>query len=238
MQRITITELKIEMGDSKNQGQENHEKVIQFNLDDLTELNEHKTKITYLKGENIFKQGAFAPYVIYVVQGLIKVYLQTGYDKQINISLARTGDFLAFSSIFGENIHTYSTQALKDSEICMIEKESLKQVLIDNPQFALEITSKNYKNESHLFEIIKNISYKQMRGKLASSLLYLSQDDYLKEDVFLSLTRQDIADFASISTESAIKFLKELEKEKIIKLKGKNIEISDLKKLESISKNG
>jgi len=118
------------------------------------------------------------------------------------------------------------------------KKESLKQVLIDNPLFALEITSKNYKNESHLFEIIKNISYKQMRGKLASSLLYLSQDDFLKEDVFLSLTRQDIADFASISTESAIKFLKELEKEKVLKLVGKNIDILNIKKLESISKNG
>ncbi len=207
-------------------------------IDEFIKLNEFKTQITYLKGENIFKQGAFAPYVIYVVNGLVKVYLQTGYDKQINISLAKTGDFLAFSSLFGENIHTYSTQAIKDSVICMIEKESLKQSLIDNPRFALEITSKNYKNESHLFEIIKNVSYKQMRGKLASSLLYLSHNDFLKEDVFQCLTRQDVADFASISTESAIKFLKELEKEKVLELKGKDIQIVDVEKLESISKNG
>lgn len=226
------------MEDLKKTSTENHKKMNPFNLDDLTELNSHKTQITYLKGENIFKQGAFAPYVIYVVKGLIKVYLQTGYDKQINISLAKTGDFLAFSSIFGENIHTYSTQALKNSVICMIEKESLKQTLINNPEFALEVTSKNYKNESYLLEIIKNISYKQMRGKLASSLLYLSQEVFIKEDVFHCLTRQDIADFASISTESAIKFLKELEKEKILKLKGKSIEILDIEKLESISKNG
>src|SRR5680860_390912 len=226
------------MEDLKKTSTENQKKMNPFNLDDLTELNSHKTQITYLKGENIFKQGAFAPYVIYVVKGLIKVYLQTGYDKQINISLAKTGDFLAFSSIFGENIHTYSTQALKNSVICMIEKESLKQTLINNPEFALEVTSKNYKNESYLLEIIKNISYKQMRGKLASSLLYLSQEVFIKEDVFHCLTRQDIADFASISTESAIKFLKELEKEKILKLKGKNIEILDIEKLESISKNG
>lgn len=226
------------MEDLKKTSTENQKKMNPFNLDDLTELNSQKTQITYLKGENIFKQGAFAPYVIYVVKGLIKVYLQTGYDKQINISLAKTGDFLAFSSIFGENIHTYSTQALKNSVICMIEKESLKQTLINNPEFALEVTSKNYKNESYLLEIIKNISYKQMRGKLASSLLYLSQEVFIKEDVFHCLTRQDIADFASISTESAIKFLKELEKEKILKLKGKNIEILDIEKLESISKNG
>jgi len=199
-------------------------------------ITENKTRITYLKGETIFKQGAFAPYILYVVKGLIKVYLQTGFEKQMNLSLAKTGEFLAFSSIFGENIHTYSAQALKDSVICMIEKESLKEVLLNNPDFALEVTSKNYRNERHLLEIIKNISYKQMRGKLASGLLYLSDEEFLKENVFQFLTRQEIADFAGISTESAIKFLKEFEKEKLVKLKGKNIEISDPKKLEIISK--
>ncbi len=202
----------------------------------LNQLAQNKTRITYLKGETIFKQGAFAPYVIYVVSGLIKVYLQTGYEKQVNISLANTGDFLAFASIFGENIHTYSTQAMKNSEICMIEKEKLKEILLQNPQFALEITSKNYRNERHLLEIIKNLSYKQMRGKLASGLLYLSQEEFLKENIFEYLSRQEIADFASISTESAIKFLKEFEKDNIIKLRGKGIEITDRKKLEIISK--
>jgi CRP/FNR family transcriptional regulator, polysaccharide utilization system transcription regulator len=210
--------------------------LMQHFPDALNQLAQNKTRISYLKGETIFKQGAFAPYVLFVVQGLIKVYLQTGYDKQMNISLAKTGDFLAFSSIFGENIHTYSAQALKDSEICMIDKESLKDILLQNPQFALEITSKNYRNERHLLEIIKNLSYKQMRGKLASGLIYLSQEDFLIEDVFELLTRQELADFASIATESAIKFLKEFEKEGIIRLDGKGIKITDRKKLEIISK--
>ena len=62
-----------------------------------------------------------------------------------------------------------------------------------------------------------------MRGKLASTLLYLSQEEFLKENIFKYLTRQEIADFASISTESAIKFLKEFEKEKIIKLKAETL---------------
>ena len=206
--------------------------------DNLKISDQHKTKITYLKGENIFKQGAFAPYVIYIVSGLVKVYLQTGYDKQINISISRSGEFLAFSSIFGENIHTYSTQAVTDAEICMIEKESLKEALLKNPGFALQITSKNYRNERHLLEIIKNLSYKQMRGKLASALLYLSQEEFLEENIFEYLSRQDIADFASISTESAIKFLKEFEKEKIVKLNGKDILIINSDKVGQTSKNG
>jgi CRP/FNR family transcriptional regulator len=206
--------------------------------EDLKSLTENKTQISYLQGENIFKQGAFSPYIIYVVEGLIKVYLQTGYDKQINIGLAQSGDFLAFSAVFGENIHTYSTQAIKDSKICMIEKESLKKILLNNPEFALEITTKNFRNERHLLGIIKNISYRQMRGKLAWSLLYLSQPKFLQEGIFKYLTRQEIADFASISAESAIKFLKEFEKGNLVRLKGREIEIIDRDKLEKISKTG
>ncbi|WP_319480748.1 Crp/Fnr family transcriptional regulator [uncultured Draconibacterium sp.] len=208
------------------------------NIENLNNLNAYKTRIQYLKSETIFKQGAFAPYVMYVVEGLVKVYLQTGVDKNMSISVASEGEFLAFSSVFGEPVHTYSAQAISNTQICMIEKESLKKILLDNPEFALKITSQNYQNERHLFEVIKNISYKQMRGKLASALLYLSQEEFLKKNIFEFLTRQDIADFASISAESAIKFLKEFEKEKIITLNGKNIIVDNAAQLLNISKNG
>jgi len=206
--------------------------------DELEFLNEKKIQLTYLKGENIFKQGAFSPYVMHVVEGIVLVYLQTGYDKQINLRLSTAGDFLAFPSVFGENIYNYSAIALKDSTICMIDKGALNQLLLKNNDFAMRITSKNCKNEAHLLEIIKNVSFKQMRGKLATALIYLSGDEFSGQKVFQYLTRQDIADFASISTESAIKFLKEFEKERILKLKGKEIEIVDKTRLIDISKKG
>jgi len=191
-----------------------------------------------LRDENIFKQGAFAPFVLFIQSGLVKVYLQTGLNKQVNLWIARSGDFLAFSSIFGENIHNYSAVALKETELLMIEKESLKKLLKTNPEFALRVTSKNYGIEKLLLEIVVNLSYKQMRGKLASSLLYLSSNVFSKEQLFSLLSRQDIADFASISVESVIKFLKEYEKEGIIALDGKNITILDPVKLSEISKTG
>ncbi len=201
-------------------------------------MNYKKKQLLYLKGENIFKQGAFAPYIMYVSKGLVKVYLQTGHNKQINIRIAKSGEFLAFSSLFGEDVYTYSAVAINDAEICMIDKEGLKQLLFKNNEFAMRITSNNYKNENHLLNIISSISHKQMRGKLATALLYLAAEEFIEEDIFKLLTRQDIADFASISAESAIKFLKEFEKEKILKLTGKDIAIIDEKSLSDISKNG
>lgn len=209
-----------------------------LNVDDLQMINEKKKQLTFFREETMFKQGAFASHVLFVNKGLVRIYLQTSSNKQINIRIARQGDLMAFSSIFGIETYLYSAVALKDSQICMVDKEALKNLLLRNPDFALQINSKNCANENRYINIIQNISYKQMRGKLASALLYLSSDEFKDEDVYEYLSRQNIADFASISVESAVKFIKEFEKENIISLNGKRIVIEDRKILEEINLRG
>ncbi len=205
--------------------------------EELEKLSDKKTRVQYLKNENVFKQGAFSPHVTYVLNGLVRVYLQTGHNRQLNIRLAGPGDFLSFSSVFGESTYNYSALAIKDAWVCMIEKDALRNLLLTNADFALRIVSRNCRNEKQLLDVIGNLSYKQMRGKLASALLYLSSEPFLQERVFQYLTRQDISDFTSISTESTIKFLKEFEAERIIELKKRDIQITNQKQLEAISQN-
>ena len=206
--------------------------------EDLESLSENRTQITYLKGETVFKQGAFAPHVLFIQSGLIRVYLQTGRNKVQNLWISKSGDFLAFSSMFGERTYSYSAVAMKDAELLMIDKESLRKLLQTNPEFSFRITTKNFNSEKHLMELVASLSYKQMRGKLATALLYLTSETLEGEEVFNYLTRQDIADFASISVESVIKFLKEFEKESILSLTGKDIVIIDPQRLTEISTTG
>lgn len=206
--------------------------------EELEALSENRTHVSYLKGEMLFKQGAFAPHVLFIQSGLVKVYLQLGPRKVQNLWIARSGDFLAFSSMFGEKVYHYSAMALKGAEVLMIDKESLRNLLKTNSEFGFRITSKNYRSENHLMEIVASLSYKQMRGKLAAALIYLTSEPFIHEDVFSYLSRQDIADFASISVESVIKFLKEFEKEGIISLDNKQISIRDSRRMAHISETG
>jgi len=206
--------------------------------EELEFLNSRKTHLTYLKGETIFKQGAFAPYILYVVSGLARVYLQVDRTHQVNLRMVREGDFMAFSSVFGENVYSYSAVAVKDATICMIDKTAMKQLFMKNADFAIRILNRNCRSETRYLELIQNFSSKQMRGKLASALLYLSAPEFLQEDIFQFLTRQDIADFASVTAESAVRFIKEFEKEGILELNGRNIILRDQEKLEEISRLG
>ena len=207
-------------------------------LEDMVFLNERKIQITYLKGETIFKQGAFAPHVLFVNKGLVRVYLQIGKEKQINIRLSRQGDYMAFSTVFNRKTYPYSAIALTDSTLCIIEKEALRKVIMRNADFAMQITARNYHNENRYLEIINNITYKQMAGKLASALLYLTNERFKSDNVFNYLSRQDIANFASITVESTVKLLKEFEKEGIISLQNKNIIINNYDLLSEISLRG
>ncbi|HAJ99447.1 MAG TPA: Crp/Fnr family transcriptional regulator [Bacteroidales bacterium] len=211
---------------------------LHLSTEQLELLNTKKTQIYYQKGETLFKQGAFSPYVLYIIEGLIKVSIQTGGTKQLNVFVANTGDFLAFSVIFGKEHYLYSATAMRNSRVCMIDKDALKQVFLLNPQFAFQITTRNNGIEEQLVETIKNLSYKQMRGKLASALSYLSRGDFIYENVFENLSRQELADFAGITLESTVKYLKEFERDGILNLDGKNILISDREKLSYISRTG
>ncbi|MDA3882987.1 MAG: helix-turn-helix domain-containing protein [Bacteroidales bacterium] len=77
-----------------------------------------------------------------------------------------------------------------------------------------------------------------MRGKLPSTLLYLSFQKFECDNVYEYLSRSDIDDFATISLESTVKFLKEFEKENIISLEGKRIRILNRNVLEEIQHKG
>ena len=77
-----------------------------------------------------------------------------------------------------------------------------------------------------------------MNGRMADTLLYIDSLKVENAEIFQLLSRKDIADFAGISTESAVKLLKSFEKDKLISLNEKDITILDHEVLIEISKKG
>jgi len=205
---------------------------------ELEFINHNKTQILYKKGETICKQSAFASYLLYISDGLVKIYLENPGNKNINIKISRTSEFIGLSAIFGDNVYNYSAVALKDSTICLIEKDSFKKLLIDNGLFASEIIKWYCDKEKQLFEKIKSLGAKQMHGRLADTLLYLCQNNFESDDIFSVLTRKDIAEFACLSTESTVRLLTELKNDNVISLNGKKVEISNSELLKQISRRG
>ncbi len=197
-----------------------------------------KTLVQFRKGENLTKQGAFASYILFIIDGLVKLHVEGNPNKNFNLRILHSGDFVGISAVFNENIFSYSTIALSETTVFLIEKTAIEQLIKQNGEFAFGITKRYYIQNSNLYQIISNMMFKQMPGKLADALLYLSSDIFKDNNIFSKLSRKDIADFTGMSTESAVKLLKSFEKDNIIILSDKDIIIQNRKMLEEISKKG
>ena len=77
-----------------------------------------------------------------------------------------------------------------------------------------------------------------MNGRIAETLLYLDGFKGENPNIFQLLSLKDLADFAGISTESAVKLLKGFEKDGLIGLHEKDIVIVNIRELHEISKKG
>ncbi len=197
-----------------------------------------KTQVLFRKGDSLTKQGAFASYILFIINGLCKQYIEGADSKSFNMRIVQPGEFVGLSAVFTKNIFNYSTVAITDCYAFLIEKDVIEKIVRKNGLFGLNIIKRYCEQNLNLFSTLQTILYKQMNGRISETLLYLDSIKESHPDIFLLLSRKDIADFAAISTESAVKLLKGFEKDGLIGLSDKDIIINDKKSLEDISKRG
>ena len=197
-----------------------------------------KTQVLFRKGDNLTKQGAFASYVLFMISGLAKQYIEGDSLKNFNLHIIKPGEFVGLSAVFTKNTFNYSSVALTDCQVFLVEKDAISNVVKQNGLFGFNIIRRYCEQNSNLFETLRIIMYKQMNGRIADRLLYLDGLKNENPDIFQLLSRKDIADFAGTSTESAVKLLKNFEKDGLILLNEKDISILNYTVLQEISKRG
>jgi CRP-like cAMP-binding protein len=201
-------------------------------------VRESKTQVLFRKGDTLTKQGAFASYILLLISGVVKQYIEGSDNRSFNLRIVQAGDFIGLSSVFSKNTYTYSTSALTDCQVMLIGKESLSEIIQGNGAFSYHLIKRYCAQNADLHEVLQDQQFKQMHGRLAASLLYLNSLKSELPNIFQLMSRKDLADFAGISTESTVKLLKSFEKEGLAELQDKDILLPDLEKLKEIQKRG
>lgn len=210
----------------------------QLSTDEMEFIGNSKTQVLFRKGENLTKQGAFASYVLFLVSGIAKQYVEGDAGKSYNLRMVTPGEFVGLTSVFTHKPYNYSTIALTDVQAFLVDNNSLLKVAQNNGKFAVGIIKRYSLQNNGLFDNIRTLMYKQMNGRMAEVLLYIDGIKVEGIDIFAQLSRKEIAEFAGISTENAVKILKSFEKDNLIKLEDKTITIINSSHLAEISKHG
>jgi len=197
-----------------------------------------KVSLTYKKGETVCKQGAFASHIIFLKEGLAKVYLE-GKSKNLILKIAPPGNLIGLPCIYkGNNIFLYSAVTYIDSEVELIDIELFKSLIMQNPKFAFRIINILNENTVQTYGRFHCFTNKQMHGRVADILLCLSQRIFKNDSFNLPLTRSDLAELTGMSTESVIRVMKDFKDDKLINFEGKDIELQNIEMLIKISELG
>lgn len=209
-----------------------------LSAEERTLIQNSKTQVSFRKGENLTKQGTFASYVLFIINGLSRQYIEGYGAKNFNLSIIQPGEFVGLSSVFDKSIFSYTTTALTDTHAALIEKDAIAQIMKSNGTFSFDILKRYCKQNSNLFESLDAVMYKQINGRMAATILYLIKLKETFPDLFNHLSRKDLADFAGTTVETAVKVLKSFEKDKLISLTDKEIVVTNLNALLEINRLG
>ncbi|MCB9014789.1 MAG: Crp/Fnr family transcriptional regulator [Lentimicrobiaceae bacterium] len=194
--------------------------------------------VNYKKGETICKQGSFASHIMYVEKGLVKVYLE-GSAKNLILTITPKFNLLGLQALFeGNNTFLYSISTYTESSVRLIDVQVFKQLLRQNPAFGYRVINILNESTSQSYGRFFSLTQKQLHGRLADILLCLSRRIFKSDSFDLPLSRSDLSDLTSMSTESVIRIMKDFKDDNIIEINNKSITLIDIPRLERISEKG
>ena len=188
-------------------------------------LAKRTTLMSYTRHDILFKQMMPSDHIVFVIEGLIKVYKSGKGPRLVCISIAGPGDFAGLSSAFGATEYSFSSSAIESTKALMIRKEAFFDLVKSNGQFSLALTKLISTDYLEISNKLVNFSVKQLPGRVADLIRYFSEDIFKSEDFTVPLTRQEMAELIGTTKESLIRTLNEFKNDKLIELDGKRIKI-------------
>lgn len=209
-----------------------------LNEEELNLINKDRYSVCYHEGEVILKQGTQAAHFISVIEGFAKMYIEGHNSRNLILEFVKPWKLVGGPGIHINGRHRYSVVAVEETLVCFIDANNFMKMFSRNRDFTEHYITLCSTNYSRALERMVGLSHKQMHGRIADALIYLTEEIYETSCIGAVISRQDIADYTSMSKDSAIRILKELERDSIINLVGRSIEVIDSEKLHDISLKG
>lgn len=201
-------------------------------------VNQNRFEALYKQGEIIVKQGSPASSAILVHSGLVKIYMEGVGGRNLIACIAGKGSLIMGPGAISDLRHTFSASSLTEADVCFIKFDVIRSLFESNTLFAETLIKEVCAGSLRAYSSLISLTQKKMPGRLAESLLYLSDEVFASDEFDLVLSRQELGEMSNMAKESVIRILRGFEESGIIGLSGPELKILDKRKLMLISQKG
>ncbi len=203
--------------------------------EELMMVDANKIHVHFKAGETIKKQGTYMSHVLSVNTGLAKLYLEGLEGHSAILRIVKPTNFIGGPGIFHDQRHHFSITALLDASVCFIDLQVFKSILQSNKAFSEEFMKDFSRDILTVYNRLIYLTQKQMPGRMADALLYLHDEIFQRLKFPMIISRFELSELSAMSRESAVKLLRDFQKEGLIRISDHELEILDLDSLRKIS---
>ncbi|GMU98720.1 MAG: Crp/Fnr family transcriptional regulator [Ignavibacteriota bacterium] len=194
----------------------------------------------FSKHENLFNEGDIYWGFYILLKGVIKVYKVSLSGKESVVHIVKPFNVFADIPLFEGGNYPVSAQAIEESLVLFVPKEKFLELIKIEPEISMKMLAGFAKRLKSLVNQLDDIASKEVPNRLAKYLLKEIKNtgtDRLPEPFLkLTLPKSTIAGYLGTITETLSRAFKKLQNEEIIRVNGKNIFVTDIKRLKELSK--
>lgn len=173
------------------------------------------------KDEYAFFEGDPADALYVVGSGRLKVLKHSDTGKEILLEVVSAGDTVGEVGVLNGKVYPVSTQAMEPSQVWGIRRADYLRILQAHPELALHVARGMGKRLTDAYDMMLSLAVERVERRIARVLLKLAAatGQRVKEGVLIGtpLTRQDIADMAGTTVETAIRVMSRFTKKGIVR---------------------
>jgi len=187
----------------------------------------------YQVGELLAIAGEPCNYLMCLLEGSVKAEMIDFSGKVIKMEDIKAPEALASAFIFGKNnLFPVNIIANEHTTILYIPKHDFLKLLQKDLKLLQNYLNNVSTRAQFLSDKIKFLSFKTIKGKIASYLVKLSNPD--KEIIELPMPQNAMAEFFGVTRPSLARSLGEMADEGVIEVQRRTIRILDRKRLKEM----
>jgi CRP-like cAMP-binding protein len=178
------------------------------------------------RGELLISEGDNANVLFFVAEGAVKVFKTSPDGKEQILRIIRPGESFNDVPVIDGGSSLVSAAARGPVTLYAIKKSDLESIIRDRPLVALNVIRVLSARVRELIELVEDLSFRHVTGRVAKMLLEYAQDGEGQR-----LTQQEMAAIIGTAREMVGRSLKSLESDGAIRMERNHIVITDRKAL-------
>ncbi len=186
----------------------------------------------YEKGQIIYHQGDLGDSFYYLKKGKVSVFMTSSDGLEKTLNTASSGEILGEAAFFDKLPRVSSAKAVENSELVIIDKNRLIELIRKYPNLAMELLEIQAKRIRLLSSQIDSMAFLQADARIAQLLLQYKTS--INGKLFVNLTHEEIGSMAGVSRVTVSKILNIFVKKGMVKTNYRQIEILSTVLLEEL----